>query len=490
MRTKNFALLLAPLLLAGCGAQAATSDTLPTTETTAETAADPTPEPTPAGFSEVGTIVQCPTTCGGYWGWNTGDAYYEIARVYKGAGELAGLLLKTDYATGQQTPLCNVPGCTHDNTDCPAYLENLARINLMVMDDTVYVEYAGMDYWNYDDGDKTWEEVAEESRRVYEEYYTDDYDTVDDYLAVCRRNYDMERAPSYIEVLNDDLTERTTVITFTDAMRDLTELGFSYFDGTAMYGAEGDTYINTPGRIVRFDIHTGETQEIQLYANEEVITAKGSRFLTLRVVSDAPMPNYTEGDVYQAALQNARYEFDWLDPQTLEREKICDIPTTGNPNFLRVYKDRIYLQDNAREVSNWGTQCSLSYYDATNTRTELVADLPVNLCLPTTDSGFMPVFGSEERIWVWAEELGSDIWSDKDYLYNLDTGESIQITQKQYRDGVNMAVSLMAQTNDGRWMIGYKPHSDTHNDRCDYGFIDPQDFMNGSENYTPVQMWD
>ena len=107
MRTKTFALLLAPLLLAGCGAKAAPADTLPTTETTAETAADPTPEPAPAGFSEVGTLSGIPSTCGGYWGWNTGDAYYEIARVGSGMG---GLLLKTDYATGQQTPLCSLPG--------------------------------------------------------------------------------------------------------------------------------------------------------------------------------------------------------------------------------------------------------------------------------------------------------------------------------------------------------------------------------------------
>ena len=52
-----------------------------------------------------------------------------------------------------------------------------------------------------------------------------------------------------------------------------------------------------------------------------------------------------------------------------------------------------------------------------------------------------------------------------------------------------MAVSVMAQTNDGRWLIGYKPHSSTHNDRCDYGLIKPEAFMSGSEDYTLVEMW-
>ena len=490
MRTKTLALLLAPLLLAGCGAKAAPVDTLPTTETTAETAADPTPEPTPAGFSEVGTLSHIPYTTGGYWGWNTGDAYYEIARAGGNDGwEMAGLILKTDYATGQQTPLCNVPGCTHDSTACPAYLETWERTNLLVLDGKVYLYYAGNDYWNYDTGEsKNWQDHVEEWREQYKEN-NQGYPSEDAYIEACRIDFEKYYAPSSIEMLNDDLTERTTILTFTDDMRDLTSLYFGYCDQNALYAAPNSTEQNTPGRIVRLDIHTGEVQEIPLYANEEVVDAKGGRFLTQRVVSDAPMPSYSDGDIYRAALQNARYEFDWLDAQTLEREKICDMPTTDSPYFVREYKDRVYVEDNMREVSNWGTQCSFAYYDKSNTRTELVADLPVNARMPQTDSGFMPVFGSGERTWIWVQKAGADIWSDVDYLYNLDTGEAVQITQKQYRDGANMAVSVMAQTNDGRWLIGYKPHSSTHNDRCDYGLIDPQAFMNGSEDYTLVEMW-
>ena len=492
MRTKTFALLLAPLLLAGCGVHAAPADTLPTTETTAETAAEPTPEPAPAGFSEVGTLSYIPYTTGGYWGWNTGDAYYEIARASNDGWDMAGLILKTDYATGQQAPLCNVPGCTHDSTACPAYLETWERTNLLVLDGKVYLYYAGNDYWNYDTGEsRNWQDHVDEWRAQYQEYaYAWDYASEEEYIESCRIDFEKYYAPSSIEMLNDDLTERTTILTFTDDMRDLTSLYFGYCDQNALYAADSSIQKNTPGRSVRLDIHTGEVQEIQLYANEEVVDAKGGRFLTQRIVSDAPMPSCDDGDIYRAALQNARYEFDWLDPQTLEREKICDMPTTDSPYFVREYKDRVYVEDNMREVSDWGTQCSFAYYDKSNTRTELVADLPVNAYMPQTDSGFMPVFGSEERSWIWVEKSGADIWSDVDYLYNLDTGEAVQITQKQYRDGGNMAVSVMAQTSDGRWLIGYKPHSNTHNDRCDYGLIDPQDFMNGSEDYTLVQMWD
>lgn len=55
------------------------------------------------------------------------------------------LLLKTDYATAQQTVLCNVPGCTHDNAACPAWLEDWARTDVLVMPSGIYLSYAGLD---------------------------------------------------------------------------------------------------------------------------------------------------------------------------------------------------------------------------------------------------------------------------------------------------------------------------------------------------------
>ena len=78
---------------------------------------------------------------------------------------------------------------------------------------------------------------------------------------------------------------------------------------------------------------------------------------------------------------------------------------------------------------------------------------------------------------------------NQDWLLDLDTGELHEITQRQLRDGMWQMVSTMAQTNDGRWMIGCAPHSDVHNDRCDYGFIAPEDFLAGSEQYDRVEMW-
>lgn len=56
------------------------------------------------------------------------------------------------------------------------------------------------------------------------------------------------------------------------------------------------------------------------------MAAAGQRFLTARLVSDAPLPDNNDWDAYHAALQNAAYEYSWYDPQTLERQKVFPIP--------------------------------------------------------------------------------------------------------------------------------------------------------------------
>lgn len=145
---KMWSFLLAALALTGCAA--APADALPAAETaeTAEMTTTETEEAAaqPVGFT-VGNLSEVPNTCGGYWGWNTGDAYYEIARLddENDQESMHALLLKTDYATAQQTVLCNVPGCTHDNAACPAWLEDWARTDVLVLPSGIYLSYAGLD---------------------------------------------------------------------------------------------------------------------------------------------------------------------------------------------------------------------------------------------------------------------------------------------------------------------------------------------------------
>ena len=130
---KRMICLALALALAACAAPAPQRGTEAPAPATAETAA-----------LTVGQLYTLPDTCGGYWGWNTGDAYYEYARDGQ-SNSMAALTLKTDYATGRQEPVCKVPGCTHDSESCPAWLADWGRISLLVFDDEVYFLYYALD---------------------------------------------------------------------------------------------------------------------------------------------------------------------------------------------------------------------------------------------------------------------------------------------------------------------------------------------------------
>ena len=114
---KRMICLALALALAACAAPAPGAQTETAAPATAETAA-----------LTVGPLYTLPDTCGGYWGWNTGDAYYEYAREGQ-SNSMAALTLKTDYATGRQEPVCKVPGCTHDSESCPAWLADWGRVS-------------------------------------------------------------------------------------------------------------------------------------------------------------------------------------------------------------------------------------------------------------------------------------------------------------------------------------------------------------------------
>ncbi len=59
-------------------------------------------------------------------------------------------------------------------------------------------------------------------------------------------------------------------------------------------------------RILRLDLTTGEWSALPLNLGEQVLGVNGHRFLTSRLLTDAPLPDYNDREAYNAALQNAR----------------------------------------------------------------------------------------------------------------------------------------------------------------------------------------
>lgn len=289
---KMWSFLLAALALTGCAA--APADALPAAET-AEMTATETEETAapPVGFT-VGNLSEVPNTCGGYWGWNTGDAYYEIARLddENDQESMHALLLKTDYATARQTVLCNVPGCTHDNAACPAWLEDWARTDVLVMPSGIYLSYAGLD------DTSPWEQVEKACRDDFEQGNVKNFADEEAYIDYCRHNYELSSRPSSIEKLNDDLTARETVLTFDPSL--LGSGYFAYCDENALYAKEYSDANNS--RILRLDLTTGEWSTLPLNLGEQVRGVNGHRFLTSRLLTDAPLPDYNDYEAYNAAL--------------------------------------------------------------------------------------------------------------------------------------------------------------------------------------------
>ena len=467
---KRIVCLALALALAACAAPAPQSGTEAPAPATAETAA-----------LTVGQLYTLPDTCGGYWGWNTGDAYYEYARDGQ-PNSMAALTLKTDYATGRQEPVCKVPGCTHDSERCPAWLADWGRISLMVFDDEMYFLYYALD---------------PESRQSYQEQgwegYLQNLRGSEEYAAAgdkaayeerARRSYEQAISPSYLEKISADGLTRTRLFTLPEGMD--WDVSFRWSDGAALYGVQYGS--NHTSALVRLDLATGELTTLPLRDTEWPLTVSGNRFLISSVVSDEPLDWNSEPEVLNAQLQNATAVFSLLDVAADTREVVYQEPydpITVYNGFSRIYNGKLYFL-RVSAVDNTIDRVWVECYDPADGQLHPVTDsLGTAIASPGTASGFPPVRAGAGNRWMWLENY----MTNEDWLLDLDTGELHEITQRQLRDGMWQTVSTMAQTNDGRWMIGYAPHSAAHNDRCDYGFIAPEDFLAGSEQYDRVEMW-
>lgn len=104
------------------------------------------------------------------------------------------------------------------------------------------------------------------------------------------------------------------------------ETSFSAADEYGLYSFVYERASNTV-RGSRMDLQTGQITELAFPAQTESVWAVGeSRFLLTRLVTEAPLPDPQEFEMYDAALQNATREYDWFDPATGALEKIFEEP--------------------------------------------------------------------------------------------------------------------------------------------------------------------
>ena len=299
MRNRHLAAIpLAALLLTAC---ASATDAAPLTT--------PTPEP---------TATATPTPAAGDFAWlnrhdssfNSGDAYYEM--VYRNHG---GLLLKTDYTTAAQTVVCGVPGCTHDSADCPAWFPGRYRYYCpFTADGAVYVLNATLFHT-----DRTWEEYREE-------YLTPQLDSTDltpeELEAHYYGRWQQESAAPQVYRLTDD--GKTCI----DLPAECVDYVFDFCDDAALYGVKTSGTNGQNTKAVRVDLTTGELQSVPLEPTEYFVTCYDGALLTVRYVTDAPLPD--DFEQFRAAVQSATVEFDRYDPRTGERRKLIERGCTAS----------------------------------------------------------------------------------------------------------------------------------------------------------------
>ena len=440
--------------------------------------AQPAPEapaPSPAPVT-VGRLFTVPRTTGTSLGWNTGTACYELAQSAADYDRSARVL-KTDYATGRQEPVCKVPGCTHDSERCPAWLPNWERHSLLVLGEEVFLLYTGFS-------------PAEREAlygRPWEEYWATAYDSIvesgaldaiadmDAYKESVRADYALGRSPGYLDKISADGAARSRVFTLSDA-RSWNAVDFQWCDGAALYGVQVDPYQQLATALVRLDLATGEAQDCPLLDNEQVVGVEGSRFVTVRYVSDEPLDPNADPELYNARMQNVTAEFGLLTFPTGEREVLFREPndrTVFLNGFLGVRDGVLYFEKNNAA----GDGLQIVARDLSGAARVVTEEFPSQGLWVRGDriDILLPVGGSDPLRWLLLENLDG-----QRYVLNVESGE--------WQALPGQAVPV-AQTADGRWMVGTEFHTPGTYGRYNYALLSPDDLFAGRKAYNTVVMW-
>lgn len=192
-----------------------------------------------------------------------------------------------------------MPGCTHDSADCPAWFPGRYRYYCpFVADGAVYVLNAPVFHT-----DQTWEEYREE-------YLTPRLDSTDLTPEELEAHYyglwQQQSAAPQVYRLTDD--GKTCI----DLPAECVDYVFDFCDDAALYGVmtSGNNGQNT--KAVRVDLTTGAQQSVPLEPTEYFVTCYDGALLTVRYVTDAPLPD--DFEQFRAAVQSATVEFDRYDP--------------------------------------------------------------------------------------------------------------------------------------------------------------------------------
>lgn len=460
------------LSLAACG-QTAAAPSEPQATRPPETAEA---EATPAG--DFYAISSNYVTVSGF---NTGDAWYSLE------GHLGyALVMKTDYATATRQVLCSVPGCTHDSKSCPAWLPGLGReVRLFTAGKTVYVYHPVATMYYAGSWEDYYAEVVEPKLKERPQGWENLTD--EELVAYCRGRYEECSATAGLYCIEESGASRQNI----QVSQDLIQTAVGWCDGMALYGYGSSDSVVGNSTGYRISLADGTVTTFPMQQQESIVGAQGDRLLTVRTVTEVPLPDYnTEGwDAYQAVLQNATVEYDWLDPATGARSKVLERPrddsTYGNADFFGLLDGKLYFEDQTPlENGDSRREAFCAYDTATGQWKDLLRPIP-NESMRLADMTVAALPGSAEQQGRYLRLSGSDNSNGENLGWMLDTqsGELIPVTQRMAGEKAsNWVVHAVAQTDDGRFLV----QTGEDEQGSSYALIDAGAFLQGSTDYTPV----
>ena len=466
MKKTDLSLLLAAAaLFSACGtAPDTTPSATPTPDPAA--AAEPTPEPQNGEFYALDRLNAA---------FNSGDAYYEFAQKLGYC-----LLLKTDYATAAQTVCCEIPGCTHDTEDCPAYFPGRHYYVPFVAEGQLYVLNAS---FFTEDRDMAWEDFYAQRVAPQLENPSETFDGMSG----------QEIEKYYYGLWQQQKTDMRLYTvnpagenTYQDLPKESREAVFDYCDGTSLYGMVTSGAQGQNKEIIRVSLADGSMETLTLESTEEWKGVYDGALLTMRYVTDAPLPD--DWEQYMAAIQSATVEFDRYDPRTGERRKLAERPYDGSYNngYYGTHNGKLYFGE-------WGTDENprnrLIECNTADGSTVTVWDTtPDNTLSPTYydwGNSLPPCDHSTER-WIWLFG-GNGSSGNESALLDLETFAITPVTTKIKNDTAGWIIYRRAQASDGRWLI--VTENDSNGYPSAYALIAPEALAAGSTDWTPVTMW-
>lgn len=131
-------------------------------------------------------------------------------------------------------------------------------------------------------------------------------------------------------------------------------------------------------KAVRIDLTTGALQSVPLEPTEYFVTCYDGALLTVRYVTDAPLPD--DFEQFRAAVQSATVEFDRYDPRTGERRKLIERPYNiadeRLSGYLGTHNGKLYFEEREALHDGGYNRGALQEYDPADGSTATVWDAP------------------------------------------------------------------------------------------------------------------